>query len=62
MNIQEKIRDEIESDKILLIKLQKQQNNSKSVVEREQLEERMIEIGGRIDGLNIALKILNNSN
>ena len=59
-NYYEKIKDKQRSDIILIQRLQKEQDKTKSVVECETLEKRMIEIQGRIDGLNIALRILTN--
>ena len=57
-NYYEKIKDEQRSDIILIQELQDQQDKTKSIVEREELEIRMAEIQGRINGLDIALKIL----
>jgi len=57
-NYYEKIKDEQRSDIILIQELQDQQDKTKSIVKREELEIRMAEIQGRINGLDIALKIL----
>ena len=56
----QQIKDEQASDIILIQKLQEEQDSTISIVEKEELERRMVEIQGRINGLNIALKILNN--
>ena len=59
-NAYEKIKEEQKSDIILIQKLQKEQDETISFVRKEELEKKMVEIQGRIDGLNIALKILTN--
>lgn len=59
-NAYEKIKEEQKSDIILIQKLQKEQDETMSFVRKEELEKKMVEIQGRIDGLNIALKILTN--
>ena len=56
----QKIKEEQESDIILLQRLQEEQDKFISEVRCDELEARMRTLQGRIDGLNIALKILNN--
>ena len=53
----EQITSELESDKILLEKIE-EESYTASIVRQDELNKRQLKVEGRIEGLNIALKIL----